>query len=109
LKKSLGGCDFLSLDAEGFSVGLIIGWNHNVSLINYFSIHLGLCTEVYNKFLDLIPTLLNLYGPYEGKQIYWDNCFSFECFKVENLTIGGDLNLMLNRRIYRGSVLEWID
>jgi hypothetical protein len=39
-------------------------------LLIIFSVHLGICTEVYSKILGLTLTLLNVYGPYEGKQIY---------------------------------------
>jgi hypothetical protein len=66
LKKSFWGWDFLALNSEGFSGGLITGWNHNVSLINSFSVHLGHCTVVYSKSLSLNLTLLNVYGPQEG-------------------------------------------
>jgi hypothetical protein len=87
----LGGWDFLALDSKGFSGGLITGWNQNVSLINPFYVHLGLCKEVLNKSLGMTLTLLNVYGHYEGKQTYWQNLFASKCPKVDNLIIGGGL------------------
>ena len=77
-------------------MGFITCWNHNVSLINYFSVHLCLSTKIYNKILGLSLTLLNVYRPYEGKQTYQEDLFYFECFKVDNIIIGRYLNLSLN-------------
>jgi len=70
LKKTLGGWEFLTLDSKGFSMGLIIGWNQNISLINSLSIHSGLCIKILSKSLGVNLTLLNVCGPYEGKQTY---------------------------------------
>eukprot|EP01018_Ginkgo_biloba_P014689 Gb_05753 [translate_table: standard] len=59
LKKLLFGWDFLALDVDGFSGGLITGWSENINLINVFAMHSWLCTEVYCKGLCLTLTLLN--------------------------------------------------
>jgi hypothetical protein len=37
--------------------------------------------------------LINLYGPYEGKETFWGNIFSLKCLKYENLICGGDLTI----------------
>jgi hypothetical protein len=72
MKKSFVGWEFLALDAKGFSGGLITGWSQNISLINSFVVCSGLCIEVFSKSLGMELTLLNVYGPYEGKQTFLD-------------------------------------
>ena len=57
---------------------------------------LFVCTKVFSKGLGIALTILNVYGPYEGKQVYWDILLALKCLKTENLIVGGDLNLTMN-------------
>lgn len=41
--------------------------------------------------------LLNPYGPYEGKEQFWNNLCALNCLQCENLIIVGDLNLTIHR------------
>jgi hypothetical protein len=67
LMKSLRNWEFLVVDADGQSGGIITGWNHNITLTNSFTISSCLCTEIFNKILGQVFTFLNVYGPYEEK------------------------------------------
>jgi hypothetical protein len=80
LKKMFGGWDFYGLDSDGFSGGIITRFNKNITLVNYFVVCSSLCTVVHNKSLGHSLTLLNVYGPYEGRKWFWDNLFSLNCF-----------------------------
>lgn len=64
------GWNFLTLDFDSHSGGLIIGWGANFSLLNSFIVISGLCIEVFCKSLVKNLTLLNMYGLYEDKQSF---------------------------------------
>jgi hypothetical protein len=88
-------------------------------------LHLGLCTEVYNKDLEISLSLLNLYGLDEGKENFWDNLYINNCLWSDNLIIRGNLNFTLNREeiwrlfsredslsnyfINKFELVEWVD
>jgi hypothetical protein len=97
LKKLLKDWDFLALDSEGLSRGIIMRWNNNVVLTNSFSISLGLFTMFFNKSLGYSLSILNVYVLYEGRWLFW-NSSSYQCIKYDNLVIDGDLNLTINNR-----------
>ena len=44
---------------------------------------------VHNKELGLLLSLLNLYGPNECKEQFWDNIFALRCLQIDGLIIGG--------------------
>jgi hypothetical protein len=75
LRKSLGNWEFLAVDSNGQSGGIITGWNHNIAVMNSFTISSGLCTEIFSKSLGQVFTFLNVYGPYEEKQRFWERLF----------------------------------
>ena len=81
----------------GFLRGLITCWNLSITLLSCFNIYSSLCIDILCKGLGIVMIVLNLYGPYEGKQDFWDILLATNCFKVQNLIMGGDLNLILNR------------
>jgi hypothetical protein len=68
LKKLFVEWDFISFDAEGFSWGFNYMLVPKMTLINYFVIYSRLCTKVFYKSIDMTITLLNVYGPYKGKE-----------------------------------------
>jgi hypothetical protein len=66
--------------------------------INFtFSVVPGLCTELLCKALGHSITVMNVYGPYEKKQEFWEKFFAMAVVKDERLIIGGDLNFTMNR------------
>jgi len=97
MRKLLLGWEFHGLDSEGSSRGIIIGFSTNNSLINWFSLPSRLYTKLYSKELDTSLTFHNLYGPYEGKELFWDKIFVLNCIRLEKLIVGGDLNMTLSR------------
>jgi hypothetical protein len=95
--KILARWDLCALDEEGASRGIITGRSINFSLINSFVVILGLCTKLHYKNLGLALTLHNVCDPYEDKKVFLSKLFSTRWVKVENLIIGGNLNLILNQ------------
>jgi len=49
----------------------IIGVSSNYDFLNHFSIVSKLFAVVLCKDLDCTLSILNLYGPYEGKEEFW--------------------------------------
>jgi len=66
------GWEFLALDSKGLFGGIITGFNSNAMFSNEFSIKFGLFTEVFCKILGFYLSILNVYGPYEGRPNFWD-------------------------------------
>jgi len=58
------------MDSNGFSRGLITSFTSSFILLNVFSIVSTICIEVFSKELDHTFVVLNLYGPYECKEIF---------------------------------------
>lgn len=50
LKKILVGWEFLALYFDGLLRGTITGWKHNITLIKYFFVLLGMCTNLFNSY-----------------------------------------------------------
>lgn len=70
LRKMLVDWDFLALDVVGSSRDLISSLCNNLALINSFAINSSLFTNLFYKSLKMVVSLLNAYGPYEGKEVF---------------------------------------
>jgi hypothetical protein len=66
LKKLFMGWEFYSLESEGFSKGNITFFQQALHFQFYFSVFLGLYTEVHSKEMENTLSMVNLYSPYEG-------------------------------------------
>jgi len=47
---------------------------------------------------------MNLYGPYGGRKTFWEGIGDSSILKGENVIIGGDINLTLNKREIWGEI-----
>ena len=68
LSKLLKNWDFTYADFVGLSRGLLTGWNPTLSLVNSYTICLGICIELTRKRLGQALSELNLSGSYGDKQ-----------------------------------------
>jgi hypothetical protein len=59
----------------GHSGSSITGWSSNCKLLNSFSICSSIMTENFSMELDHSFLVLNLYGPYDGKERFWSKLF----------------------------------
>jgi hypothetical protein len=50
--------------------GVITGWRNSISLINSVVIDSGIWTKFIFKDLDQTFSVINVYGPYEDRQIF---------------------------------------
>jgi hypothetical protein len=95
--------EFIALDAQIFLGGLITSWSSKLILFNSFIVFSSLCTNFFSHSFGMNLSLMNIYGPYEGKEEFWSNFLSHQWIKFENLILGGDLNFTLNRGEIWGS------
>ena len=70
LRKGFGDLNFIALDSRNFLGGFIICFNGILEFVNHFSMILALFIIVHSKSMDLPVTLLNLFGPFNGKQVF---------------------------------------
>jgi hypothetical protein len=82
----------LTLDVSGNFGGILTRWKNIITLQNYALIVLGIWSELGLKLL-----VINVYGPYEARQQFWDGLFSLDCVHDDKVFIGGDLNFTLNQ------------
>ena len=55
----------------------------------------GLCISLYSIELKEAICVVNIYGPYFEREIYWNNLFSMEFLNCSKLVLGGDLNFFV--------------
>ena len=78
--------------------GLAIGWNsRSVKVLNVWGMESVLGISI--KSLDMVDTfdVINIYGPYLNRILFWDTITKHSLFGGENLIIGGDLNFSLGQ------------
>ena len=56
---------------------------------------LGLCASLFSLELNLDVCLVNIYGPYIDREVFWKNLLDLDCMKCEKLILGGDLNFSM--------------
>jgi len=72
MRKCYKGCDFVRLDYFGSSKGLISGFNEFLTLDYSTALQSALLIFIHNQKLDMDFSILNIYGPYVGKEFFWD-------------------------------------
>jgi hypothetical protein len=68
LSSILKGWKLCSIDVEGLSKGLVIGWNENFDALSTHTLDEGNILEVKAKYFRKAFKLANLCGPYEDKK-----------------------------------------
>ena len=61
-----------SVDAMGLSGGLLVAWDPSNSKLKAFVVQVGiLMTGFFKDFTEEL-NLINVYGPYNCKELFWD-------------------------------------
>lgn len=85
-----------SKDSNGFFGALISLWNpihfHLTPFLTSSSIFLEGFSLEWNKPIQV----LNVYGPYQDRQSFWERVANDGLLPDEHLVIGGDINLTLS-------------
>eukprot|EP00253_Pinus_taeda_P033560 PITA_33560 len=94
LKSLLPGWVFIAMDASSHSGGLAIGFKEGrVKVIN----HWGMCMEVLSPDFTFPITLVNIYGPCQGRESFWEELMTKTVMKSPLMIMGGDLNFSIGR------------
>eukprot|EP00253_Pinus_taeda_P030972 PITA_30972 len=98
LKSLLPGWVFIAMDASGHSGGLAIGFEEGrVKVINHWGMKNVLGMEVLSPDFTFPITLVNIYGPCQGREPFWEELMTKTVMKSPLMILGGDLNFSLGR------------
>jgi hypothetical protein len=70
--------------------------------------HAGILLEGVVKDTNLKVKLINYYGPYADRVVFWEDLKRNGIFDEENLILGGDLNFTTSSREVWGLRQGWI-
>ena len=89
---------FITLDANGHSGGLAVGWRKCcVKLVSAWGMDSVLGAEFHSEELGFTFPVLNVYGPYLNRGLFWDNLLQHPLVSGDSLVMGGDFNFSLGQ------------
>eukprot|EP00253_Pinus_taeda_P005268 PITA_05268 len=98
LKSFLPGWVFFALDASGHSGGLAIGYKEGrMKILNHWGLKNTLGLEVLSPDFPFPLTIVNVYGPCQSRDSFWDDLMSKSVMNNLMMILGGDLNFSLRR------------
>jgi hypothetical protein len=86
------------VDSKGLSGGLLSAWNPKKTNFDAFMTPAGILLDGFVKQLNKKLKLVNCYGPYANRQMFWDNLKVDGILKESDLILGGDLNFTVSAR-----------
>lgn len=90
------GWKFLSLDAFGQSGDLAIGYNpYTINIRASWGGISFIGMDIFSAELGMDLRVINMYGPCQGQEAFWNQFLSLSITSSDNLIIGGVLNLSL--------------
>eukprot|EP00253_Pinus_taeda_P007836 PITA_07836 len=96
LKSAFPGWAFHAIDVVGHSGGLAIGVKEGRMMINsLWGMDHVLGMEVSSPDIGLSFLMLNIYGPCQGREFFWNNLLSKGLLKDRSVILGGDLNFSI--------------
>ena len=84
------------MDSQGLSRGLLTGSNRHLTRSKDFHSYARILIKARFKGLDSVFSIMNCYGPYSNKNIFWDCVVAGGIFNYPNLILDGDLNFTLS-------------
>ena len=94
--KLLPSWEFCAIGASGLSGGLLSAWNPLKVRCKAYHTCAGLLLFASFRGLSFPLSILNVYGPYRDRESFWDGALRGGLLGLQNLILGGDLNLTLN-------------
>ena len=94
--KLLPSWEFCDSDASGLSGGLLTAWNPMHVKFWAFETCVGILVHAAFWGLPIPLAILNVYGPYRDRELFWDKAHNGGILSIPNLILGGDLNLVFN-------------
>ena len=96
LESWFPGWSFVTLDANGRSGGLAVGWkNICVKMLNAWGSEAVLGVDLLFEDLGISLSVLNIYGPYINRAPFWESLFQNPMANGDSVVLGGDLNFSM--------------
>jgi hypothetical protein len=86
------------VDFIGLSGGILYAWSPRKDYVSTYLAHVGIMLDGHVKDLDRSMNLINLYGPYSDREVFWEAIKTEGLFKEQNLILGGELNFTTSFR-----------
>ena len=94
--KLMPNWEFCATSASGLSRGLLTAWNPLFVRCHAFEIVVGILVKARFCGLSTPLAILNCYGPYRNRELFWEKALRGCLLNTPNLILGGDLNMTLN-------------
>ena len=94
--KLLPSWEFCAISASGLSRGLLTAWDPHRVRCCAFATMVGILVKAVFHGLHTPLDILNCYGPYRDRDIFWDKALRGGLLNSPNLIVGGDLNLTMS-------------
>ena len=101
--KLCPGWEFCALNSNGLSGGILSGWNPKILKCKAYQTAAGILLKALIRGSSLELSILNCYGPYHNRDIFWNFVEIGGILSLPNLVLAGDLNLTLNASEIWGS------
>eukprot|EP00253_Pinus_taeda_P010674 PITA_10674 len=98
LKSLLPGWSFSAIDSSGHSGGLAIGYREGIiKCINLWGTKHVMGMEVISPDFSSPFLIVNIYGPCQGRELFWTDLLAKSLMNSSLMIVGGDLNFSLGR------------
>eukprot|EP00253_Pinus_taeda_P032143 PITA_32143 len=107
LQSICPGWIFITLDATRRSGALAIGYNpRSIKFPATWGGKGFLEMDLYSVELGMELRVLNVYGPYQGREAFWQHLSNLSLTSLNNLILGGDLNFSIGYSESWGSAAQ---
>ena len=90
------GWNFCAISSKGLSRGILLGWNPLRVRCKAYKTLAGILLKARFRSINLSLSILNCYGPYLHRDVFWTAAARGGLLSLPNLILVGDLNLTLN-------------
>eukprot|EP00253_Pinus_taeda_P030772 PITA_30772 len=98
LKSLLPGWSFFAIDSSGHSGGLAIGYREGrIKYINLWGTKHVMGMEVISPVFSSPFLIVNIYGPCQGRELFWTDLLAKSPMNSSLMVVGGDLNFSMGR------------
>jgi hypothetical protein len=88
--------------------GLLTAWSPHLKTSFTLSLPLGIVVQVFDSKLNYSFKLLNVYGPYSNRSLFWDVVNELGQLNSEDIILEGDLNFTTSLKKVWGKSLAKI-
>eukprot|EP00253_Pinus_taeda_P028429 PITA_28429 len=98
LKSLLPGWTFHAIDSSGHLGGLAIGFREGrIKCTNLWGLKQVMGMEIISPDFPSPIQIVNIYGPCQGRELFWTDLLAKSLMKSPLMVVGGDLNFSLGR------------